>query len=214
MVSRTSPADPTYQNRPKKDIAMRLFIFFVLLVLVLGFIFYCFFHGIPHTLHGKRAINTGSVVTQYFREDKIGDYKDYSYSLHWIGGIFSSDGSVLIADYEQEAFEEQLKSIDRSYRFLTEQITDEKHCWILSPPPVFRIGNWTFRTLDESQAENRSCNYFPKSIQMIAVNEQSMRIAYLDFYDFDLDYLAEQGETDYMESFIKENFSVNFRKTP
>ncbi len=34
------------------------------------------------------------------------------------------------------------------------------------------------------------------------------------FYDFDLDYLAEQGETDYMESFIKENFSVNFRKTP
>jgi hypothetical protein len=120
----------------------------------------------------------------------------------------------LIADYEPEAFEEQLKSIDRSYRFLTEQITDEKHCWILSPPPVFTIGSWTFRTLDTDQIESGSSNYFPKTIRMIATNESSAQIAYLDFYDMDLDCLAEYGDVDFMETFIKENFSVNFRKTP
>lgn len=213
MTERLPQSDPASHKTTRRR-GIRILADSLLLALVLLAALYGFFHDFPHTLRGKIAMAANSVVTTFFRQNTIGDYRDYSYSLHRIDGIFSSDGSVLIADYEQEAFEEQLKSIDRSYRFLTEQITDEKHCWILSPPSVFRIGNWTFRTLDESQAENRSCNSFPKSIQMIAVNEQSMRIAYLDFYDSDLDYLAEQGETDYMESFIKENFSVNFRKTP
>lgn len=183
-----------------------------ILLLIIGYILQ--FIPIHRTLYGAKAMSFDSVVTEYFDESKIGNCKNYSYSLHLMRSIlFCSDGSVLLAEYEAEDFDKQLEVIERSYRFLDQQVFDQYNDYV-SPPPVFTIGDWSFRTIAVDLSENRGTHGIPKSFQMIAVNEHTLNIAYLDFYDFDLDYLGTPDDTDYMEQFIKENFHTDFSRIP
>lgn len=51
---------------------------------------------------------------------------------------------------------------------------------------------------------------FPKSFGMIGTSEEKKSIAYLYFYDFDLDYIGEKNERDPMANFVKKYFEYDF----
>lgn len=209
---------PPYMDRYDKILwvfKVFLLIFAVLFLLyILGTAF--LLHGTRHTLYGAKAMSYDSVVTEYFDESKIGNCRSYSYSLHLQSTVFyHADGSVLLAEYEAEDFDKQLEVIEHSYRFLNHQVLDEYNTIdYLSPPPVFTIGNWSFKTVEYHVLEEEEKSDYPKVFQMIAVNKKSQKIAYLDFCDIDLDYLGNPGDTDYMEKFIKDNFHVDFSRIP
>lgn len=60
--------------------------------------------------------------------------------------------------------------------------------------------------------EGKSPNFsIPKDIDLIAVNESSRQIAYLTFYDQDIDYLCKSDKQDgYMKKFVKKYFKYKF----
>ena len=202
-------------DRTRKTLKI-IIIAFIACVLLFVIGFFLLFGSSQRTLYGAKARSSDSVVTEYFDETKIGNCKSYSYSLHLKSSIlFCSDGSVLLAEYEAEDFEKQLEVVEQSYRFLDHQVLDPyNETYYLSPPPVFTIGNWVFKTISYHVLEDEhKCDY-PKSFQMIAVNEQSQKIAYLDFRDNDLDFLGTPDDADYMEQFIKDNFHTDFSRIP
>ena len=45
---------------------------------------------------------------------------------------------------------------------------------------------------------------------MIGISEEKKSIAYLYFYDGDLDYIAEENEKNPMANFVKEYFKYKF----
>ena len=181
----------------------------LLALVVLGL---CWFFNPHYTLYGRFAMVTNSEATDFFNKDNIGYCYDYSYKLYRNKGLFPHDGSTLIASYSEDDFNNQKENIKNSYSFLEETVIYEENGDYLSPPPSFSIGDWNFKTIVYDKIKNEDLRYFPYSLQMIGINEKTKQIAYMDFYDSELDLIAESGEKDYMNNFIEDNFKVNFEK--
>jgi hypothetical protein len=67
--------------------------------------------------------------------------------------------------------------------------------------------NYDFKVVagnDKSKAE------YPKSFGMIGTSDEKKSIAYLYFYDYDLDYTGDIDEKSPMSNFVKENFKQDF----
>lgn len=134
--------------------------------------------------------------------DELGDYTDidyqYSQKTHML--LFPSRSSVLDLTYEEEEYKKQLEQIESAYTFLNEPIKDED-LYLISQNE-FTIGNWDFRVC----LNNKYLDfYYPKDFRMIAFNDTENRIAYLDFYDSDLDCVDED-----MTKFVDKYFNYNF----
>jgi hypothetical protein len=142
-----------------------------------------------------------------FSLDEIGSYKDIYFQSTKTGGfLFSSYGSLIVADYDDDTFEKQLAVVN-NLQYQTEPILfEDSSCYIL-PETEFQINDWDFKIL-----ENKSSNYtMPKDIDFIAVNKSSNQIAYLTFYDQDLDYLCKaKDKNGYMVRFVKKYFNYKF----
>jgi len=67
--------------------------------------------------------------------------------------------------------------------------------------------NYDFKVVagnDKSKAE------YPKSFGMIGTSDEKKSIAYLYFYDNDLDYIGDIDEKSPMSNFVKKNFKQDF----
>ncbi|MBE6742552.1 MAG: MerR family transcriptional regulator [Ruminococcaceae bacterium] len=183
-----------------------------ILILTLVILCLCWLFNPHYTLYGRFAMVTDSEATDFFNKDNIGVYYDYSYRLCRNKSLFPHDASTLIANYYEEDFDNQKECIYDNYGFLEETVIYEADGDYMSPPPIFTIGNWTFKTIVYDNIKNEDLQYFPYSLQMIGINEKTKQIAYLDFYDSELDFIAEAGEENYMNDFIKKNFKIDFEK--
>lgn len=138
---------------------------------------------------------------------ELGVYKNIYYQCAKTGGyLFTSYGSLIVADYDDNFFTEQIKLL-KTESYQNEPVLFDKTKYIL-PETDFSIGNWNFKVL-----ANDNLNYgYPKIINFIAVNQNNNQIAYLTFYDQDIDYLCTINEgNDYMPRFIKKYFKYNFQ---
>lgn len=164
-----------------------------------------------YTLHGKYFLNKNELLCTVDLS-KLGDYEKYKYQIHHENmAIFSSDASVLTAEYSTEKYQNQLDYIEDNYTFLNEpvkDIYDNGNINYLIPENEFDIGKWHFRVVSYSDEYED----YPHHIEMIAQNDDDCKIAYLDFYDSDLDCIGENGSQGSMENFIKEYFNYNFNK--
>ena len=122
--------------------------------------------------------------------------------------LFESDSIALIVDYDNEIYEAEKSKLDEKYTFLKEKVKstyDETKYFI--PENEFSINTYNFRVIDSSQSSNIE---FPKSFGIIGTSDEKKSIAYLYFYDFDLDYIGEENEEDSMFKFIKRYFNYDF----
>lgn len=138
---------------------------------------------------------------------ELGDYKNVYYQCTKTGGyLFTSYGSLIVADYNENSFNEQIKLLDTN-NYQNEPVLFDEAKYIL-PETDFNIGSWNFKTL-----VNTDLNYdYPKVIKFIAINKNEQKIAYLTFYDQDIDYLCEINEREnYMPKFVKKYFKYKFQ---
>lgn len=134
--------------------------------------------------------------------DELGNYTDidyqYSQKTHML--LFPSQSSVLDLTYEEEEYKKQIEQIENTYTFLNEPIKDED-LYLISQNE-FTIGNWNFKVCLNNEYLDF---YYPGDFRMIAFNNAEKHIAYLDFYDSDLDCVDQN-----MAEFVNEYFNYNF----
>ena len=122
--------------------------------------------------------------------------------------IFESHSVALIVGYDDNTFESEKEKLDKQYTFLDEKIKsdfDKSKYYI--PEYEFSVESYDFRVIDEKGTSNTE---FPKSFGLIGISEEKKSIAYLYFYDEDLDYIREENEKNPMSNFIKEYFKYDF----
>lgn len=122
--------------------------------------------------------------------------------------FFSSDSVALVVSYDDSTFESEKEKIDKQYTFLDKEInTDYDITKYNIPEFEFEVNSYAFRVIDKEGTSNTE---YPKSFGMIGISEKKKSIAYLYFYDSDLDYIGDGNEKNPMSNFVKEYFHYKF----
>lgn len=139
--------------------------------------------------------------------ENLPKYKDidYKYTKKRIF-IFESHSVVLSIQYDDETYKSEKEKLEETYEFLNKENIGFKQKGSPVPPHYeFSINTFTFRIVNEVKGNNGYSMAYPKSFGMIGTSDEKKRIAYLYFYDTDLDV----GEAN-MEQFIKKYFDYQF----
>lgn len=184
----------------KKGIAIIIVIFAVLAVFV-------------YAANNKRPME---YAQNHFPENSftVGDFGSYEDLYYHEASVGFSDTGTAIASYSDEAFRRQLKNVE-AFPYLTKPVVsiageDTAGCReteYIVPDPAFEIGEWHFRVLITKD--------LPCYLDMVGVNENERKIAYLTFFDSSLDYLCREKENKdgrFMEHFVKKYFKYDFSK--
>lgn len=117
--------------------------------------------------------------------------------------FFESNSVVLDVEYDEKTYQVEKEKIQEEINFLNEPIIstfDSSKFFI--PETEFSIGSYKFRIIDKSEDSFAS---YPKSFGMIAMSDESHSIAYLYFYDGDLDYIDSEM-TEFVNTYFKYSF--------
>lgn len=131
--------------------------------------------------------------------DQIGDTQQVEY-YHFYRDmrLFESDAYVLVCEYGSDEYENQKAIIEQKCVF--EDKIDERNdayiqyvCY-----PYAEIDGFLFRRLADKEDDDTYESY-PKEVHIVATNDDTHEILYIDYYDFDLDYISS------FDSFIMED---------
>lgn len=140
--------------------------------------------------------------------EELPKYQDISYKYNHSSIIlFESDAITLVVEYDEETYEKEKEKLTEKYKFLDQKVVsdfDKDKYYI--PEYEFQINNYDFKVVEES--DNYKAKY-PKSFGIIGTSDEEKSIAYLYFYDSDLDYIEEDNESP-MVDFVKEYFKYDF----
>ena len=122
--------------------------------------------------------------------DELGDYVSLHSLCHYESELFFSwEGWNLIVEYTAENYASQKTQVEGKYTFKDHPYNPYKyHLSENDSPYETTVGAFFFRGLDDlayfgdSKSEN-----FPKLVYMIGFNDKEHKIAYVRFYDSDLD---------------------------
>lgn len=141
--------------------------------------------------------------------NELPQYKNIEYrSTHKSMILFDSDSIALIVYYDDETYENEKNKLEKNYTFLNQKIKsefDESKYYI--PENEFSINSYKFKVIDSNGNANIK---FPKSFGMIGTSDDKKSIAYLYFYDADLDYIGKNDDESPMADFVKEYFDYDF----
>ena len=125
--------------------------------------------------------------------DEMGEYENLEY-YHYkqiYSVLFMSDVHTVVCQYSEEEYEAQKAYVEENYVFRTDDYRDlSRQDGEYYLPPTAEIDGFTFRYLDESSYGF----YHPKYVVLIGMNDETLEIAYIDFYDIDLDYFSPLDE--------------------
>ena len=184
-----------------------------LIVIVIIFIF--FINGCSDSSSGiKNYLNSGGEIDLNSKDimpslEDLPEYEKIEYKDTYKSILFFESHSVaLIVEYDDNTFESEKKKLDEKYTFLNEKIKSDfdKNKYYI-PEYEFSIESYTFRVVDKNNTSNTK---FPKSFGMVGISEEKKSIAYLYFYDEDLDYIGEENEENPMVNFLNKYFKYKF----
>ena len=187
-----------------------------LIVMVITFIL-CITGCSNSSSNVENYLNSGTRIDSKAKDimpelEDLPEYENIKYKYtHESMLIFESHSVALIVGYDDNTFESEKEKLDEQYTFLDKKIKsnfDESKYYI--PEYEFSVESYNFRVIDENGTSNTK---FPKFFGMIGISEENKSIAYLYFYDEDLDYIGEENEENPMANFVKEHFKYNFSYT-
>ncbi|WP_205758522.1 hypothetical protein [Lysinibacillus sp. SGAir0095] len=154
----------------------------------------------------EKYLNTGSGIDAPAKQmmptlDQLPVYEKIEYRYTKKTMLFFQSHSVaLIVNYDEQTFENENEKLAENFTFstMTSATTDEAS----TPDYQFVINSYTFKIVDE--------NEFPKSFGMIGTSDKEQSIAYLYFYDFDLDSIGEEDNSNPMPEFVNDYFNYDF----
>ena len=119
--------------------------------------------------------------------------------------FFMTESRCLVVKYDEETYQKEKSKLGDKYVFLDRKIgTDGNYTM---PQPRFSIGSYDFRVV---KTYNGIKSEFPKYFGMIGTSDDEKRIAYLYYYDQDLDYISEEDDKSTMAEFVKNYFRYDF----
>ena len=137
------------------------------------------------TLYNSSAIGAYTRAVSKHEEmptkDELGEVVSSKYQYYCFTHFFSHESYTLICKYTEEGYEEQKAALLDGYTYESEPIVDDEHVC----EPNATVKGFTFRMLD---SETYDLNH-PKVVMLFGTNDETGEIAYIYFYDPDLDYI-------------------------
>lgn len=122
--------------------------------------------------------------------------------------LFESDSVALVVNYDDETYKREKDKLAEKYIFLDKKVGfNNEEGRAIIPEYKFSINSYNFRVVEESGKQRAE---FPKFFGIIGTSEEKKSIAYLYFYDTDLDCIGEKDDNNPMASFVKEYFEYEF----
>ncbi|MDW0118200.1 hypothetical protein QTL97_14805 [Sporosarcina thermotolerans] len=153
-------------------------------------------------------LNTGTAMDAEAKDvmpalDELPTYKDIEYR-HTQKKIFffEANSVVLVIEYDMQTYEREKGKLAEDYVISNLKATSETSVDTSSPDVDFSLNSYVFRVLEG--------NGYLKSFGMIGTSDEHQRIAYLYFYDFDLDQIGEPDDRNRMSKFVKSYFEYDF----
>ncbi|WP_461206319.1 hypothetical protein [Clostridium sp. DL1XJH146] len=184
------------------------------LIVILIAIVICFTGCTRSSSNIKKYLNTGSKIDLNAKEvmpslEDLPEYQDILYRYtHRSMIVFESDSVALIVNYDDETYNIEKDKLLEKYTYLEEKVVgifDESKYFI--PEYEFSIDSYNFKVVAGDEESNTK---YPKSFGMIGTSDEEKSIAYLYFYDSDLDYIGVEYEVHPMANFVKDYFDYNF----
>lgn len=162
----------------------------------------------------KKYLDTGSKIDTNAKDvmpvlDDLPEYEEIEYKYtHKSIVLFESHSVALIVSYDDETYNSEKDKLNEKYTFLVEKVPssfDVNKSYV--PEYEFSVNSYTFKVVAGDGADNTQ---FPKSFGMIGTSDEKKSIAYLYFYDEDLDFIGKENEINPMGNFVNEYFDYEF----
>ena len=133
-------------------------------------------------------------------------YRERYYGFLFFLPMFVSEGVTLFVEYPEDIYEQKKAETLANYEFIAEEIYDDYDGDLKSPLAQFEYKGYSFQADINEEMESTV-----KSFMLVGYNDETNKIAYCYFYDFDLDVLAWSGEVPLtaMRQFMDEHFYWN-----
>lgn len=115
--------------------------------------------------------------------DELGEYESLDfYYYHKTMFVFHSDAYTLKVTYDEGEFETEKEKVLNNYSYRRKiPLREEKE---LKKDPEFHIDTFEFKLLSTPESDA-----YPKELTFIGISEETNEIAYVYYYDQDLDYI-------------------------
>ena len=124
--------------------------------------------------------NKNDSLNDDFDFEKFGKYESIeSYKYHSMA-IFSQEAYTTIVKYDKDNFESKKSNIESNHQFYSVPVDDEE------AEPVFLYEGFSFRV--------EISDWYPKEMNLVGINEATNEIAFITFYDYDLDTIDDYKE--------------------
>ncbi|WP_252504761.1 hypothetical protein [Sporosarcina sp. Marseille-Q4943] len=153
-------------------------------------------------------LNTGTAMDAEAKDvmpvlDELPTYRDIDYRhTQKKMFLFEANSVVLVVEYDTQTYESEKGKLAEDFAISKPEATSETTDDTSRPNVEFSLNSYVFRVLEG--------NGYPKSFGMIGTSDEHQRIAYLYFYDSDLDKIGEPDDRNRMSRFVKSYFDYDF----
>lgn len=159
---------------------------FILILTLVSFSFLAFwgptveFRTFDNAEEINEYYNKNDSLNYDFDFEKFGKYESIeSYKYHSMA-IFSQEAYTTIVKYDKENFESKKSNIESNHKFYSVPVDEEE------AEPAFSYEDFSFRV--------EVSDWYPKEMNLVGINEATNEIAFITFYDFDLDTIDDYEE--------------------
>lgn len=94
--------------------------------------------------------------------------------------IFSQEAYTTIVKYDKDNFQSQKSNIESNHKFYSVPVDDG------DAEPIFSYEGFSFRV--------ELSDWYPKEMNLVGINDSTNEIAFITFYDYDLDTIDDYEE--------------------
>lgn len=137
--------------------------------------------------------------------DELPIYKDIMYRhTRKKMFLFEANSVVLVVEYDTQTYESEKKKLAEDFAISNLEAKSNTTDDTSRPNDEFSHNSYILRVLEGNGSG------YPKSFGMIGTSDELQRIAYLYFYDFDLDKIGEPDDKNRMSTFVESYFDYDF----
>jgi hypothetical protein len=159
----------------------------------------------------KHYLNSGHKIDEAAADflpalESLSEYESLFYQHYNVTGFFCTDSLLLEVGYDEPTYAAEKETLS-SYCYLDHAVPDEDGDGYLIPEYAFTLGRYYFRVVETDGNEQ---DVYPHYFGIIGTSDESRSIAWLYFYDQDLDIISEDPEGS-MADFVTRNFPYDWQ---
>ena len=156
---------------------------FILILTLVSFAFLGFFgptvefRSFENAEEINEYYNKNDSLNDDFDFEKFGEYKNISNYKYHSMAIFSQEAYTTIIKYDKDNFQSKKSNIESNHKFYSVPVDDGE------AEPIFSYEGFSFRV--------ELSDWYPKEMNLVGINESTNEIAFITFYDYDLDTIDD-----------------------